>query len=79
MKAKVSNIFDNEFGPKHLYIEVSREEFYKLLEQFRPVFDKDSFLGEVPNSRPILPYKSHPQFTITILENKITVWTQAVY
>jgi len=85
MKAQVSDIYP-PFGAinipplgKHLYIEVSREEFYKELERFKPVFDNESFLAEVPNSRPVLPYKAHPQFTITILGNKITVWTQAIY
>ena len=29
---------------------------------------------EVPNSIPSLPYRAHPQFTITVFDRKITIW-----
>jgi len=57
---------------QHIYIKCSLKEYGKEYYRFKNLFDKDSLLGYVPNS---LGGENHPQFTITILENKITVFT----
>lgn len=57
---------------KHMYIKCSAKDFWKQYYKFKSVFDNESFYYEVPNS---LCGEPHPQFTITILNHKITVFT----
>ena len=60
---------------KHTRIKLPFMLWKEQHERFEGVLDEDSYLGHVPNSIPSLPYKPHPQFTIDIFGNKITVWT----
>jgi len=60
---------------EHTYIKLPLMLWREQHERFESVLDEDSYLCEVPNSVPSLPYKPHPQFTINIFGNKITVWS----
>jgi len=60
---------------EHIYIKLSREEWNEQHHRFLSVLEDGAYLCEVPNSIPSHPYKPHPQFTIRILGNKITVWS----
>jgi len=62
---------------KHTYIELPFMLWKEQHERFKGVLDEDSYLCEVPNSIPSQPYNPHPQFTINIFGNKITVWSIA--
>ena len=62
---------------EHIFIKLPRWEWEEQRDRFAHVFDEESGYCEIPNSIRISgqPYKPHPQFTITILGNKITVWS----
>ena len=60
---------------EHIYIKLPFMLWKEQHERFAGVLDEDSYLCEVPNSIPSIPYKPHPQFTINIFGNKITVWS----
>jgi hypothetical protein len=67
--------------PERLIIKCTRQEYEREFKRLQPIFDSESRWCEIPNSRPNSglggKYKPHPQFTITILGRKITVWTDA--
>ena len=57
---------------KQVYIQCETyEEWKRQYKRFNSTFDEKSFYNEVPNS---LGGSPHPQFTITILDHKVTVW-----
>ena len=60
---------------QHIYIKLPLALWREQRERFAHVFDEESGYDEMPNSLSGIPYKRHPQFTITIFGAKITVWS----
>ena len=60
---------------EHMYIQChSYFEWKAQYKRFNEALDEESFYCEVPNS---LGGEPHPQFTVTILGYKITVWVDS--
>lgn len=60
---------------QHIYIKLRFMLWKEQRERFAHVLDEESDYDEMPNSLSGIPYERHPQFTISIFGNKITVWS----